>query len=86
MTEHRYETRAEIVAGECERALDHSLMQLVTLTLTDAGPITLPDGSTHHRPDVSCPLRPGEARALSGRLLALAEHAEHADRVQTLTR
>jgi hypothetical protein len=86
MSEHRYEARAEIVAGERERALDRTLIGLVTLTLTDAGPITRPDGSTHHRPDVSCPLRPAEARALSGRLLALAEHAEHADHAQALTR
>jgi hypothetical protein len=78
MIEHRYETRAEIVAGECELAVDRSLLQLVTLTLTDAGAIVMPDGSQHHRADVSCPLRSGEARALAGRLLELADHADHA--------
>jgi hypothetical protein len=78
MTEHRYEARADIVAGECELALDRSLIQLVTLTLTDAAAITMPDGSDHHRPDVICPLRSGEARALAGRLLELAAHADHA--------
>jgi hypothetical protein len=77
MTEHRYEARADIVAGECERALDRSLLQLVTLTLTDAGQITMPDGSTHHRSDISALLRSGEARTLAGRLLALADHADH---------
>jgi hypothetical protein len=76
MTEHRYEARADIVAGECERALDRSLLQLVTLTLTDAGQITMPDGSQHHRPDVICPLRSGEARSLANQLLELADHAQ----------
>lgn len=76
MTEHRYEARADIVAGECELAPDRTLFQLVTLTLTDAGPITMPDGSDHHRPDVICPLRSGEARALASRLLELADHAQ----------
>jgi hypothetical protein len=77
MTEHRYEARADIVAGECERALDRSLLQLVTLTLTDAGQITMPDGSTHHRCDISALLRSGEARSLANQLLALADHADH---------
>ncbi|MCP9492049.1 MAG: hypothetical protein MSC31_19560 [Solirubrobacteraceae bacterium MAG38_C4-C5] len=75
MTDHRYEARADIVAGECELAVKGGLMQLVTLTLTDAGPITLPDGTDEHRPDVICPLRASEARALAGRLLELADHA-----------
>jgi hypothetical protein len=77
MTEHRYEARADIFAGEHERALDRSLIQLVTLTLTDAGQITMPDGSTDHRSDIICPLRSGEARSLAGRLLELADHADH---------
>ena len=75
MTGHRYEARAEIVPGECELAIKGGLIQLVTLTLTDAGPITLDDGTDRERPDVICPLRPSEARALAGQLLELAEHA-----------
>ena len=75
MTEHRYEAHADILAGECELAVDGRLIQLITLTLTDAGPITPPDASEHHRPDVICPLRPSEAGALADRLLALADHA-----------
>ena len=75
MTEHRYEARADIVAGACELGVDRHAIQLVTLTLTDAGPITRPDGSDHERPDVICPLRASEARLLAGRLLELADHA-----------
>jgi hypothetical protein len=78
MTDHRYEARADVVPGECELAVDGSLIGLVTLTLTDAGPVTRSDGSDGERPDVSCPLRTHEARALAGRLLALADHADRA--------
>jgi len=74
VTEHRYEARAEIVPGECELVIG-ARIQLVTLTLTDAGPITLDDGTDRERPDVICPLRPSEARALAGRLTWLADHA-----------
>jgi hypothetical protein len=76
MTMHRYEARADIVAGECELGVGGRLIQLVTLTLTDAGPITMPDGSEHESPDVICPLRSSEARALAGRLLELADQAD----------
>ncbi|MCA1679828.1 MAG: hypothetical protein LC790_04660 [Actinobacteria bacterium] len=75
MTMHRYEARADIVPGECELGVGGRLMQLVTLTLTDAGPITMPDGTDHECPDVICPLRANEARALAGRLLELADQA-----------
>ena len=77
MIEHRYEARADIVAGECELAVGGRLSQLVTLTLTDGGPITMPDGSQHECPDVICPLRASEARALASRLLKLADQANH---------
>ena len=76
MTDHRYEARAEIVPGEYELALDGRPIQLVRLTLTDAGPITRPDGSDYERPDVVCPLRTCEARSLAGRLLELADQAQ----------
>jgi hypothetical protein len=75
MTDHRYEARADIVPGEREMVAGGSLIQLVRLTLTDAGPVTRPDGRDHERPDVICPLRISEARALAGRLLALADQA-----------
>jgi hypothetical protein len=75
MTDHRYEARADIVPGECELSVDGRPLQLVTLTLTDAGPVTRPDGSDHERPDVICPLRAREARALAGRLIELADQA-----------
>jgi hypothetical protein len=73
MIEYRYEARADIVPGECELSVGGRLTQLITLMLTDAGPITMPDGSDHQCPDVICPLRACEARALAGRLLELAD-------------
>jgi hypothetical protein len=76
MTEQRYEARADIVAGECELGIDGHLIGLVTLTLTDAGPIARPDGSDRERPDVICPLRTSEARLLADRLLELADQAD----------
>ena len=74
MTDHRYEAHA-IISGECELSVDGRLMALVTLTLTDAGPVAMPDGTDHARPDVICPLRVCEARSLAGRLQALADEA-----------
>lgn len=81
MTDHRYEARAEIVPGEHETSLDGRPLQLIRLTLTDAGPITMPDGSDHHRPDVICPLRACEARQLAHRLIELADQTNHAQAV-----
>ncbi|MCA1678058.1 MAG: hypothetical protein LC790_03630 [Actinobacteria bacterium] len=75
MTMHRFEVHATIVPGECELSVNGHLIQLVTLTLTDAGPVTMPDGTDHQRPDMSCALRVCEARSLAGRLLALADDA-----------
>jgi len=75
MTDHRYEAHATIIAGQCERGVNGPLMQLITLTLTDAGPVAMPDGTDHAWPDVICPLRASEARWLAGRLLELADHA-----------
>ncbi len=59
----------------CELGVDGRLMQLVTLTLTDAGPVAIPDGTDHQRPDVICPLRVSEARLLATRLIELADQA-----------
>lgn len=83
MTDHRYEAHATIVPGDCELSIDGRLIQLVTLTMTDAGPITMPDGTDHERPDVSCLLRISEARSLAQRLVTLADEACGA---QALTR
>ncbi len=77
MTDHRYEAHATIVPGACELAVGGHLIALVTLTLTDAGPVTTPDGTDHQRPDVICPLRTtSEARSLAGRLIELADQAQ----------
>jgi hypothetical protein len=80
MTMHRYEARADVVAGECELCVDGRRSQLVTLTLTDAGPVTTPDGSDHERPDVICSLRVSEARSLADRLTRLADQADRTPR------
>jgi len=63
------------VPDACELGIDGRLMQLVTLTLTDAGPVAMPDGTDHQRPDVICPLRVSEARLLATRLIELADQA-----------
>lgn len=75
MTSHRFQARADLF-GEHELGVDGSRIELVALTLTDAGPSAAPDGTEHEQPDVICPLRAGEARALAGRLLELADHAD----------
>jgi hypothetical protein len=80
MIDHRYQARADVVAGECELCVDGRRSQLVTLTLTDAGSITRPDGTDHQRPDVICPLRASEARALAFALTRLAEDADRTPR------
>jgi len=49
----RYEAHATIVPGDCELSIDGRLIQLVTVTLTDAGPVTMPDGTDIQRPDVT---------------------------------
>jgi hypothetical protein len=76
MTDHRYEAHATIINGECEHGVDGRALQLVTLTLTDAGAVTMPDGSGHERPDVICPLRASEARSLAACLLKLADQTQ----------
>jgi hypothetical protein len=74
MTEQRAEAHATIAAGRQERCPGGELLQLVSVTLTDASPATHEvDG---RRPDVSCPLRPTEARQLAARLHRLADQAE----------
>jgi hypothetical protein len=76
MTEQRFYAHATLLAGESERRIDGGALQLVRVVLGDDGPDCSTDGIDHQRADVICALRPGEARALAQRLLALAEHAE----------
>jgi hypothetical protein len=74
MTDYRHEISALIDAEHTEGLLDGSLLQLVSVIMTN------------HRPfDEHCPpwlppaavmLRPDEARALAIELLALAEQAQ----------
>ncbi|MCA1697393.1 MAG: hypothetical protein LC790_00185 [Actinobacteria bacterium] len=74
---HRFEAHAAIKPGEHELNLAGQRVQLVRIVLTDDGPVIADggDGPEHHRPDVVCPLRPSDARALAQRLLELADHA-----------
>jgi len=63
---YRDHAHASLNPGHHEQVLGGERVQLVTVTLTDLD----------QRPDVLCSLRPTEARALAGRLLALADHAD----------
>jgi hypothetical protein len=74
---HRFEAHAAIKPGEQEHTVDRTALQLVRVVLTDNGPVTADGGNgpEHRRPDVVCPLRPSEARALAQRLLELADRA-----------
>ncbi len=76
MSEHRFEAHATITPGEHEHCPGGRLLQLVSVALTDAGAVTHDDSSSDQRPNVSCPLRPTEARQLAARLLELADHAD----------
>ncbi|MCA1679395.1 MAG: hypothetical protein LC790_03535 [Actinobacteria bacterium] len=73
---HRFEATAQIEPGQTEARIDRSAIQLVTVALTDAGPVLDGEGREHTEPDVVCHLRPGEARELAFSLLSLAEHAD----------
>jgi hypothetical protein len=50
MTDHRYEARADIVAGECELCVDGRRSQLVTLTLTTRARSPCPTAQTTNAP------------------------------------
>jgi hypothetical protein len=76
MTDHRFYAQAAITDGEHERRIDGSVLQLVRVVLGDQGPVSASDGIDYQRRDVICALRPGEARALARRLLALADDAD----------
>ena len=76
MSDVRYEAHAAIRPGEHERRIDGSDLQLVRVVLTDGATVVAPDNTERRRPDVSCPLRPSEARQLAAQLLALATQAE----------
>jgi hypothetical protein len=81
---HRFEAHATIEPGEHELNLAGRRVGLVRVVLTDDGPVTADcgDGPEHHRPDVICPLRPSDARALAHRLLELADHATRTERTR----
>ena len=76
MSDMRFEAHATVRAGDHERRIDGSGLQLVRVVLSDGGTVVAPNGTEHQRPDVTCPLRPSEARQLAERLLVLATQAE----------
>ena len=76
MRAQRFEALARIEPGQSQTLIDRSRMQLVTIALTDSGPVIDTDGAEHTRPEVACHLAPAEARQLAFELLRLAEHAE----------
>jgi hypothetical protein len=76
---HRFEATARVDAGQRERRVDGTALQLVSVLLTDAGPVIDEDGRERRRPDAISYLRPSEARALAIALLALADHAEQTE-------
>jgi len=78
MTLHRFEAAAGIEPGQSEALIGRRQSQLVTLSLTDRGPVVDGAGREHTEPDVACHLRPSEARRLGFELISLAEHAERA--------
>jgi hypothetical protein len=75
---HRFEAHARIKPGEHEHNLDPHPLQLVRVVLSDAGPVITDGGDGHERtrPDVVCPLRPADARALAQHLLELSDIAD----------
>ena len=76
MRAQRFEALARIEPGQSQTLIDRSRMQLVTIALTDSGPVIDTDSAEHTRPEVACHLAPAEARELAFELLRLAEHAE----------
>ncbi len=73
---HRFEATARIEPGRCEAGIERSQLKLVTVALTDAGPVVDGQGGERTEPEVVSQLRPSEARELAFSLLSLAEHAE----------
>jgi hypothetical protein len=78
MSLYRWEARARLEDGMCERRVDGSGLQLVTVCLTDegAGEVSNELGERVERPAVLTHLRRSEARELAFCLLELAELAE----------
>ena len=84
MRAHRFEALARVEPGQSETRIDQSRMQLVTVALTDMGPVIDAAGRAHIRPEVVCHLAPCEARELAFELLCLAERAERLSEERSL--
>jgi hypothetical protein len=78
MIEHRWEARARLEDGMTERLPGGSVLQLVTVCLSDDGAGEVGDelGRPVKRAPVVSHLRPDDARSLAFELLELAELAE----------
>ena len=84
MRAQRFDALARIEPGQSATRVDRSQMQLVTVALTDFGPVIAEDGREHTRPEVVCHLCSTEARELAFELLCLAERAERLSEERSL--
>jgi hypothetical protein len=74
MTDYRHEIGALIDPGQTELLPHGSLLQLVSVIMTNHRPID--EHSPPWQPPAAVTLRPDEARRLARELLELAEHAD----------
>lgn len=75
MRELHWEITATIEDKQTERRVDGSLLQLVSVVLSDPAPDP-EDPPRRRRPPAAVVLRPSQARELAFCLLELAQHAE----------
>ena len=75
MTDYRYEIRALIDPEQTELLPHGSLLQHVSVIMTD--PPQEDEHSPPRLPPAAVTLRPEEARLLAGQLLELADQAQH---------
>jgi hypothetical protein len=75
MRELRWDITAAVEAGQTERLIDGSSLQLVTVIVSDPPPDP-DDPLTRSRPPAVVTLRPRDARELAFCLLELAEQAD----------
>ena len=76
MTEFRFDCRALIDPDHCERGIEGSALQHVSIVLCDGPGVVYELGRPVAPRPVACTLRPAEARELAFELLCLAEHAD----------
>jgi hypothetical protein len=78
MTDYRHEIRALIDPEHTELLTDGSLLQQVSVIMTNNVP--LDEFSDRWLPPAAITLRPDDARRLAAELLELADRAQHSSR------